>query len=284
MEEIIKNFIVNTFVSFDEMVVKAAEVLADADGSILGQWDAMLAYSQYIKPIAISIAVICILWELLQTAERVDRITPQQGIMVGIKMCLTKVLIDVTPALLRALYLSACGIISALGFSHTSLLGGDVKDLLVDYLNQINGFMPWLGLALVCFIAALGIKFCGLILQVMAYGRMFEIFVFLIASPLPVAFFPTGDGGGGFSRITGRFLREFAAICLQGVMMLLVMAIFDRIVGSSIVSTVLTKGSYTDPSAAVTSILYTVLMGVIALVMAVFSCGRWARSLLDVGG
>lgn len=285
MEEIIKNFIIDALAGFDETVAKAGEILSDPSGFVLGNWETMLRYSSYLAPIALSIAVCCVLWELIQTGQRVDRITWQQGVMIGLKMCLTKVLIDITPALLRALYLSACGVISRLSISFTSNLGTVANEVLGEYLNQITGFMPWIGIALTGLIATLGIKFCGVIIQVMAYSRMFELFVFLVGSPLPAAFFPLGDGsGGGFSRITGKFYREFAAICLQGLMMIVAMAIFDTVVASSIKETISNLPSGIKPSVAVSSILYTVLMGIIALVMAIFSCGKWSRSLLDVGG
>lgn len=284
MEEIIANFLKSTLSGFDTMVDDAVKVLTDESGIMLGSWNEMIRLSGYLKPFCLMITAICVLWELVNVAQKMDMITLESGIKIAIKMCLAKVFIDIAPAFLRAVYGTGRVWISQIGLASASSIGQKMQGVIDSILPNISGFMTWLGIALVALIAMLGIKICGLIVQVMAYGRMFEIFVYLVASPLPCAFFPLGDGsGGGFSRITGKFLREFAAICFQGVLMIVVMRIFDVIVGNALVTAA--QGLSVDNAGdALTNLIYTMLLGSVALVMAVFKCGSWAKSILDVGG
>ena len=91
-------------------------------------------------------------------------------------------------------------------------------------LDDVDSVWSALGLIVVALIVLLAIKICGLLIQVIAYGRMFEICVYVVASPLPISFLPLGNGNGeGFNRITIKFLRSFAAVCFQGVLMIVVL-------------------------------------------------------------
>lgn len=286
MEEMIANFITNAFTGFDDMVGDAVAVLSDRSDTILGSWGAMATLSGYLKPICLIITAICVLWELVNVSQKMDTITLESGTKVMMKMCLAKVFIDNAPSFLRVIYVTGNEWISGIGLASATSLGGAVLEEITPLLTEINGFMTWLGVVLTSLIAILGIKVCGLIVQVMAYGRMFEIFVYLVASPFPCAFFPLGDGtGGGFSRLTGKFLREFAAICFQGVLMIVVIRVFDIIVGNAILTAASSvSAAGIDAGDALTNLMYTMLLGSVALVMAVFKCGSWAKSMLDVGG
>ena len=112
---------------------------------------------------------------------------------------------------------------------------------------------------------------------------MFELYVYLAVSPLPCAFFPLGDGnGGGFSRVTGKFFKSFAAVCLQGVMIILCMRIFNLIIGGTLnemVQNAINSGA--EPSIIVGDLCYVMLLGAIVLLMSIFKCGTWAKGILD---
>ena len=132
-------------------------------------------------------------------------------------------------------------------------------------------------------IPLMAVKLCGLLVQVMAYGRMFELYCLLCISPLPCAFYPLGDGsGGGFSRITRKFLLNFVGVCLQGVMIIVCIKIFNIIMVSAVdnMSGGVGLGSG-DAATNISNLCYSMLLGGIVLVMSCAKSGQWAKSVLD---
>ena len=127
----------------------------------------------------------------------------------------------------------------------------------------------------------MAVKICGLLVEVIAFGRMLELFCLLCVSPLPCAFFPLGDGsGGGFSRITRKFFLNFIGVCLHGVMIIVCIRLFGIIMVSAVNSMGM---SGEDPATNISNLCYSMLLGGIVLVMACAKSGQWAKSILDAG-
>lgn len=149
-------------------------------------------------------------------------------------------------------------------------------------ISSISGIWSVIGLLASCLLLSMAVKICGLLIQVIAFGRMFELYVLLAVSPLPCAFFPLGDGsGGGMSRITQKFFKNFIAVCLQGVMIIVSIRIFYMIVGTALTALITAATAGSDPTTVVTDLCYTMLLAGIVLVMAVAKCGTWAKSIMD---
>ena len=291
MIDFLLQYIATTLEGFDEMINGAVEVLMDSAAGGSANWASMLSLSEYLKPFCLIVVGICVLIELANTAAKVDMITWEQGVRLGIKVCLAKVFIDIAPVFLRACYVQAQSWIAAIGSGWgSSQFGFEMLKNLDGLRGHLDSsFWGGMGLFFTTFAVVIAIGIAGVIIKATAYGRIFELYVYLIASPLPCAFFPLGDGsGGGFSQTTSKFLRSFAAVCLQGVLMIVVIKIFDVVLGNAIMAL---EWNY-DPntitpeiaSAALTNVTYTMLMGSIAMVMAIGKCGSWAKSILDAGG
>lgn len=282
-KQFLLQFITSVLTGFDTMLDNATKVLVNGGDADI--WNAVVAFSDILKPFCYTIISICILIELAQVAMKVDLIKWEHGLKVSVKLVLSKVCIDIAPTVLRAIYEQAATWTSN---AATSGFGGGAASMgsLVnaDMQNMIEGLSGWgpvLGLFMSLLIVVIAIKICGLLIQVIAYGRIFEIYVYLGFSPLPCAFFPLGDGsGGGMSRLTGKFFRSFAAICLQGVIMIVCIRIFGKIMESAItnqISAAVAAGGATG----VSDLCYTMLLGCIVLVMSVVKSGGWAKSILD---
>lgn len=275
------------FMGFDSSLAESADVLRN--GFDETTWNNVLTLSGYLKPFCLIIVGFCLMIELAQVASRVDIIKWEHGLKICVKMVIAKVCIDVAPTFLRACNGQAqewVGLMTDGG----SNLGLEAKNRLVPLVQQVDGFAEILGLVLVTLIVMLAVKICGLIITVMAYGRMFEIYVYLAVSPFPFAFLPLGgDGGASISRITSKFIKSFIAVCLQGVMMIIVMRVFDMVMSSVIANTYAEIMSATDPAtgavadanAAITNLSFTMLLGSIALIMSVVKSGSWAKNVID---
>ncbi len=278
--DLVKTLLLDAISSIDFMIADAIKVLT-GQGSVPDIWNSIVSLSDVLKPFCNIVICICLLIEIAQVAAKVDIIKWEHGLKLCVKMTLAKVAIDIAPTFLRACYNQATLWIKGLG-SPTLNLGNLVTTTTVDTLvDGVSGFGGAIGLLASCLLLILAIKICGLIVQVIAYGRVFEIYVYLLISPLPMAFFPLGNGNGdGISRITSRFIKSFIAVCLQGVMILVVMQIFSTICGSAIADAI-NNAAAAGGSVGVSNLCFALLMGCVVLVMSVAKCGTWAKGIID---
>lgn len=267
----------SALLGFDSMLSDASKVLSGG----LGDWSSVAGLSSTLRPFCYTIIGICLLIEMAQVAAKVDIIKWEHGLKLCVKMVLAKVCIDIAPTFLQACYAQAQDWIIGLS-KGGSTLGNTTVEYLTPLVKKVSGFGNILGMFLSSFIVIVAIKICGLLVQVIAYGRMFELYVYLVVSPLPCSFMPLGNGdGGGVSRITSKFFKSFIAVCLQGVMMIIVIRVFDMVMGNAILKTLSSAAANNNTNAAITDLIYTMLLGAIALVMAITKSGSWAKSILD---
>lgn len=281
LKEMLLDMILSALNGFDSMVSDAQNVLTAPIDSV---WNSVLTLTEVLKPFCYTIIGICLLIEMANVMMKVDLLKWEHGLKMAVKMVLATVCIDVAPTFLRACYVQAADWIQNVSSQGADAnLGSTLSPQMEGLMDEISGLGSVLGLFASLIIVVIAIKICGLLVQVVAYGRMFELYVYLAVSPLPCAFFPLGDGnGGGFSRVTGRFFKSFAAVCLQGVMMILCMRIFNMIIGNAfneLIDQAMNSGA--GEAVVVSDLCYTMLLGSIVLVMSVFKCGGWAKNILD---
>lgn len=279
LRDLLYDLLCSAFVSFDTMVSKSANTLSGD----LSEWDyVMNTFASVLKPFCTTIIALCAMVELVQMMSKVDVVKWEYALKAGIKLVLARVCLDSAPIVLQACYLQAQEWIMAIDNStpwQTTLAVEALKDPIMD----IDGLGTILGMFITCFILMLAIKICGLIIQVIAIGRVFEIYVYLAVSPFPLAFLPLGTGTDGImSRITSKFMKNFIAVCMQGIMMMIVFRIFGT-VANGIVADI--SGNITadgiSGTAEITDFIFVMLLSCIALVMSVLKSGSWAKSIID---
>jgi hypothetical protein len=111
-------------------------------------------------------------------------------------------------------------------------------------------------------------KFSSLLVNVILYGRMIEIYIFIAIAPLPLATFPHPE----MSSIAKNFLKNFAAVCLQGSLIYLVVAMYGVLVKSVAINI-----DYNN----ITSTLLQATMYSLILVISIFTTGKWAKSICN---
>ncbi len=283
LKETLLNLIKSAMNGFDSTVSSAQDVLTGGLFDTNAVWSSVLALSNALKPFCYVVIGICLLIEIAQVAAKVDIIKWEHGLKLCVKMVFAKLCIDIAPTFLRACYNQASlWISSAMSVGGYTNLGSLMTTEVETQISSISGIWSVIGLLASCLLLSMAVKICGLLIQVIAFGRMFELYVLLAVSPLPCAFFPLGDGsGGGMSRITQKFFKNFIAVCLQGVMIIISIRIFYMIVGTALTSLITSASGGSDPTTVVTDLCYVMLLAGIVLVMAVAKCGSWAKSIMD---
>lgn len=283
LKETLLNLIKSAMNGFDSTVSSAQDVLTGGLFDTNAVWSSVLALSNALKPFCYVVIGICLLIEIAQVAAKVDIIKWEHGLKLCVKMVFAKLCINIAPTFLRACYNQASlWISSAMSVGGYTNLGSLMTTEVETQISSISGIWSVIGLLASCLLLSMAVKICGLLIQVIAFGRMFELYVLLAVSSLPCAFFPLGDGsGGGMSRITQKFFKNFIAVCLQGVMIIISIRIFYMIVGTALTSLITSASGGSDPTTVVTDLCYVMLLAGIVLVMAVAKCGSWAKSIMD---
>jgi len=289
-KNLLKGYIIIAFNFFDVVLVYSVNVLLGTEtgvggglGVLPGAWGFVESIHSALIPFCMVIIGICLLIEIAQISAKVDVMRWEQGLKICVKMVLARVMLDLAPTVLRAIYLQSTHWVSAAsGIGSGSSLGLTLVNELIPLVDSMGGFFEILGLYLSIGVVVIGIEICAVVIIVVSYGRLFEIYAHLAVAPLPCAFFPLSSGGDGtgFSRVTGKFFKSFAAVCLQAVMMVVCLRIFGHIMEAAVMH-MAAMGAATG-SIRVGELCFLMLMGSIVLVMSVIKSGSWAKSILDV--
>lgn len=283
VKALLKSLLLDAFSSFDELVNNSIDVLTGGGTAFSADdvWSDVITLSDALKPFCYIVIGICLLIELAQVASKVDIIKWEHGLKIAVKMVLSKVMIDIAPTFLKACYNQASLWISSVGVSGDVSLGSSLSTTIESQVDSMSGIWQPLVSVMVVLLPLMAVKICGLLVEVIAFGRMFELFCLLCVSPLPCAFFPLGDGsGGGYSRITRKFFLNFIGVCLHGVMIIISIKLFGIMMTNAVTSMV---SSGDDAATNIVNLCYSMLLGGIVLVMACAKSGQWAKSILDAG-
>lgn len=292
--ELVRTMLHRAFTSFDEMAQKACDVLSTNELTRMVQmypepltmWQKLTRISGTFNLFCNIIIGICMLIELSKTFSKVDVLKWEHGLKVGVKVVIAKVCIENSPLFLKACYNQAIIFITAIaGEGNTLSLGASCITDIDNCISNISGLGNAIGLLVSVLILQIGIKICGVIIVVMAYGRMFEIMLYILIAPIPCAFFPLGEGDN-LSRIPLRFFKSYIAVCMQGVMMFLCIRLFSILINnafSEMVDAITDPASGLSDSVIVSELCYSMLLFTIVLVMSVTKCSSWAKSIMDAG-
>jgi hypothetical protein len=267
---------------FDDFISQAIVVLTmDVNDGIFSAayTTATTVSNTVIKPTATSIIALCFFVEFMKMALKMDMFKWEWAVSAMAKFAIAKAALDIAPDFIMAIYRIGTGFIT--GTSET----GGLKNSASLYSNAWWPIyeriydMHWsaaLAAAMPLMIIFLATFIVSILVVVMAYARMFEILIYIAVSPLAVAFLPLENSG-----ITKRFVLNFASVVLQGVIMLIIIIIFNSIVGG--LFNTLDTSNFEESWRAVLTLCGTMLVSVLTLVVTIMKSGGIAKSILGQG-
>lgn len=270
----ILNIIYNLIQIFDTNIGKTRNILAMdlEDGIFSGVFGTVMWVSDnMILPTATSIIAVCFFIEFMKISLKMDMFKWEYAISTLAKFAIARAALSIAPAFLLAIYRIGAGFINSTVSTDTPLsLQGAVFSPITDFMNDLK-WQEVLAMSATLVIIFLAVFVVGIFILVMAYARMFEILIYLSVSPLAVAFLPLENSG-----ITKRFILNFAAVVLQGVIMLIIVMIYSSLVGA------LFETAETGLSGwgLVASMAGTMLVATLTLITAIMKGGSLAKSAL----
>lgn len=199
---------------------------------------------------------------------------PEHAVKLFIRFALAKSLVTYGLELMMALFNIVQGIISAMMSS--AGFGTTTQTVLPEAIVQAVencGFFESIPLWAVTLIGGLFITVFSFILILSVYGRFFKLFLYTAIAPVPLASF----AGEPSQSIGKAFLKGYAAVCLEGAIVVLACIIFSVFAASPPV---------VDTSASAVTMVWSyvgeLIFNMLVLVGAVKMADRVVREMLGL--
>lgn len=235
-----------------------------------------LIRTNVIAPVAYVILSLFLLLELQNIVTRVEGIQGTLGAELPIKalfkVLICKTIIDNVGLITSAFYEVSLHLIketqAVLGL--TSMAGLSPNIVALRRVIEDYSILARFSLSAKISIISILVTLILLAVKVIIVARFFQIFIYIAISPIPVATLPHSE----MSSIAKNFFKNFAAACLHGVLIYIILAIFPLLVKGAVLGAIDGTG---DLYADLWKILgYSFILGI-----SVTASGKWAKSICN---
>lgn len=228
-----------------------------------------------VKPVAYTVLALFFVLELYKASIRTDgmggsanNLGAEIVFRVLFRMVLCKLAVDSVSLILNAIYDATTHLTTGIaGVMGSSTPSGGIDLAAIEPMIDELGFWKQLVTLIICMIIFLVVLVAVTISYIIIVARFIELYVYFTISPIPLATLPNEE----MSQIGKSFLKSFAAVCLQGTLIFLVLSFLPAIFNA--------MASGADNYANLWGSLIGVLGYAIVLIIAIMSTGRWAKAI-----
>lgn len=190
-----------------------------------GIWDVILTIHGAVQGIALALLVLFFLVGMVKTCGSFAELKkPEHVLKLFVRFILAKAAITYGLELMLAFIDVVQGlmatIMSAAGFSATE--GAALPEEMVTAIESA-GFLESIPLWAVTLLGGLFITVLSFVVILTVYGRFFKLYMYTAIAPIPLSTF-----AGEPSQSVGKsFIRSYAAVCLEGAIIMLACIIFS---------------------------------------------------------
>ena len=241
-----------------------------------GVWAVMLNINDALKATGYALLVLFFLMGIVKTCGSFTELKkPEQVFKCFIRFALAQAAItwglDIMLALFNIAQGAAGTIMTASGLTAATPMA--LPDELVDIIEEV-GFIESIPLWAITLLGSLFIWVLALVMVLTIYSRFFKLYIATAIAPLPLASF----AGQPSSSVGVAFLKSYAAICLEGCVIVLACVIFSGFAAS--------PPALADASNAAAAIVWSyvgeLIFNMLVLVGAVKMSDRLIRELLGI--
>jgi hypothetical protein len=240
-----------------------------------GIWNVIVDIHGALQAIGLALLVVFFVIGVVKTCGSFSEIKkPEHALKLFIRFAIAKGIVTYGLELMMALFNIVQGIISTI--MRTSGFGATTPSVLPDTIVQAIedcGFWESIPLWAVTLIGGLFITILSFIMIMSVYGRFFKLYLYTAIAPVPLASF----AGEPSQSIGKSFLKSYAAVCMEGAIIILACIIFSVFASSPPVVD-------TDASAVtmVWSYIGELIFNMLVLVGAVKMADRVVKEMMGV--
>ena len=238
-------------------------------------WNVVLNIHGALQAIGLALLVLFFVIGVMKTFGSIAELKkPEHAVKVFIRFVCAKAVITYGLDLMLALLEIIQGVVS--GIMNAAGLGGAQQTVLpAEIVTAIEecGFFDSIPLWAVTLIGGLIIWILSFIMILSVYGRFFKLFMYSAIAPIPLATF----AGEPTQNIGKSFLKSYAAVCLEGAIIVLACIIFSLFAATP---------PQVDPNAAAASMVWSYLgelvFNMLILVGSVKMADRIVREMMGL--
>lgn len=194
-------------------------------------WDRVSVINEGIRAVAYALVVLFFVSGVMKTCSTFAEVKrPEHAVKMFIRFALAKAAVEHAMDILSALTEIIQGIINSV--MESALMASPDNAVLPDEIVQAienTDFIASIPLWIVGIIASVAIWVLSFVLILSVYGRFFRIFMYTAIAPVPLSAF----AGEPTARIGISFIRSYAAVCLEGAVVVIACVIFSIFVSEA---------------------------------------------------
>lgn len=242
-----------------------------------GVWSVIVNINGGLKAIGYALLVLFFVMGVVKTCGSFAEIKrPEVAFKCFIRFVLAQAAVTWGMELMTAVFQIAQGMISTIMDSSglSALSAAELPSQMVDIIQDV-GFVESIPLWAVTLLGSLFIWVLSLVMILTVYSRFFKLYIAAAIAPIPLASF----AGQPSSSIGIAFLKSFAAICLEGCVIVLACVIFSAFASS--------PPAIADDTLAAATVVWNyvgeLIFNMLVLVGAIKMSDRLIRELMGLG-
>lgn len=242
-----------------------------------GIWDVILNINDGLKAVGYALLVLFFVMGIVKTCGSFSEIKkPEQIFKCFIRFVLAQAAVTWGLELMMALFGVAQGMVTTIMESSgmTATSAASLPSEMVSIIEDV-GFVESIPLWAITLLGSLFIWVLSLIMILTVYSRFFKLYLATAIAPVPLASF----AGQPSSSIGVAFLKSYAAICLEGCVIVLACVIFSAFAS--------TPPAIADDSLAAATVVWNyigeIIFNMLVLVGAIKMSDRLIRELMGLG-
>lgn len=260
MDEQILNSVKDTFGNFNQGIQEIIKMVSASPETNSGMWHVATTIYDIILPIGLSLAGLYFIIDFLNKSVMLEYMRWENLVKSLFRLVVAKIILQNAFKLMTLILGVATQIVGNIGTTAPSMANIDYSTLqkTIEGMGMFEKLGYWIQLYPLSFIMMI-IKF-GISLIVI--GRMFEIYIYTALAPIPLA----GLTGEGSIATAKNFLRNYAGVCLQGVIIIACCTLYGGLIQDIVIQPGLTG-------------LKDFVMYSLVLLLVLIKSGSWANKL-----
>lgn len=232
MDDLSDNWVVqnlqNTLATWNEKLAEIWSLLTQSpdgfkDGAI---WNVILNIHGALQAIGLALLVLFFLVGVVKTCGTVAELKkPEHAVKLFIRFAIAKGVVTYGLELMLAIFNIVQGVIETI-MNSAGVFSTNEATLPQEMITAIEecGFFESIPLWAVTLIGSLVITILSFIMILTVYGRFFKIYLYTAIAPIPLSTFV----GQPTEQIGKSFIKSYAAVCLEGAIIILACIIFSK--------------------------------------------------------
>ena len=269
--------LVNALETWNEKLAEIWQLLTQSPEQFKGGgiWSAIVNIHGALQAVAYALLVLFFVVGVVKTCGSfVEVKKPEHALKLFVRFAIAKGVISHGLELMMALFNIVQGIVSTImrtagfGAAQQTVLPNEIVEAVEDC-----GFFESIPLWAVTLIGGLFITVLSFIMIMSVYGRFFRLYLYTAIAPIPLSTF----AGEPSQNVGKSFIKSYAAVCLEGAIIVLACIIFSLFASSP---------PAVDPDAAAVTMVWSyigeLIFNMLVLVGAVKMADRVVREMMGL--